>query len=105
MPIWKGKGDVQDPGKYKGITLLRHVMKVLEMILDERIRESVEMEIGEEQQGVRKGRRTTDGMFMLRQLVEKRLELQGEMALGFVDLEKAYDTVPREMVMATLRWM
>ena len=27
------------------------------------------------------------------------------MALEFVDLEKAFDTVPREMVMATLRWM
>ena len=27
------------------------------------------------------------------------------MALGFVDLEKAFVTVPREMVMATLRWM
>ena len=37
--------------------------------------------------------------------MEKRLEVQGEMALGFVDLEKAYDTVPKEMVMATLRWM
>ena len=38
-------------------------------------------------------------------MVEKRLEVQGSMALGFVDLEKAFDTVPREMVMATLRWM
>ena len=38
-------------------------------------------------------------------MVEKRLELQGSMALGFVDLEKAFDTVPREMVVATLRWM
>ena len=27
------------------------------------------------------------------------------MALAFVDLEKAFDTVPREMTMATLRWM
>ncbi len=27
------------------------------------------------------------------------------MALGFVDLEKAFDTVPREMVLATLRWV
>ena len=44
-------------------------------------------------------------MFMLGQLVEKRLEVQGEMALGFVDLEKAYKTVLREMVMVTLRWM
>ena len=30
----------------------------------------------------------------------------GHMALGFVDLDKkAFDTVPREMVMAMLRWM
>ena len=27
------------------------------------------------------------------------------MAVWFVDLEKAFDTVPREMVMATLLWM
>ena len=38
-------------------------------------------------------------------MVEKRLEVQGSMVLGFVDLENAFDTVPREMVMATLRWM
>ena len=38
-------------------------------------------------------------------MVEKRLEVQGSMDLGFVDLEKAFDRVPREMVMATLRWM
>ena len=44
-------------------------------------------------------------MYVLRQMVEKRLELQGSLALGFVDLERAYDTVPREMVRATLRWM
>ena len=31
--------------------------------------------------------------------------MQGRMAVGFVGLEKAYDTVPREMVMATVRWM
>ena len=38
-------------------------------------------------------------------LVEKRLEMQGHMAFAFVDLEKAFDTVPRKMAMATLRWM
>ena len=44
-------------------------------------------------------------MYVLRQMVEKILEIQGSMALGFVDLEKAFDTVPRDMVMVTLRWM
>ena len=43
-------------------------------------------------------------MYVLREMVEKRLEVQGSMAVGFVDMEKAFDTVPREMVMATLRW-
>ena len=52
-----------------------------------------------------KGRGTADGMYVLRQMVEKRLEIQGSMAPGFVDLEKAFDTVPTEKVMATLRWM
>ena len=47
----------------------------------------------------------TDGMFALRQLVEKMLEMQGRMAVGFVELEKPYDTVTREMVTATVRWM
>ena len=47
----------------------------------------------------------TDGKFALRQLVEKRLEMQLGMAFGFVHQKKAYNTVPREMVMVTLRWM
>ena len=103
VPIWKRKGDVQDPGKYRGITLLSHIIKLLERILDVRIRKKVEQELGEEQQGFRKGRGTTDGMFALRQMVEKRLEMQGRTAVGFVNLEKAYDK--GEMVMATVRWM
>ena len=35
------------------------------------------------------GRGTADGMYVLRQMVEERLEVQGSMALGFVDLEKS----------------
>ena len=38
-------------------------------------------------------------------MVEKRLEVQGSMAMGFVDLDKAFETVPRKMMMATLRWI
>ena len=105
VPIWKRKGDTQDPGKYIGITLLSHIMKLLERMLGKRLHERAEPELGEEQLGFRKGRGTTDGMFSLMQLVEKRLEEQGHMALAFVDLEKAFDTVPRKMAMATLRWM
>ena len=105
VPIWKMKGDVHDPQKYTIITLLVQVLKLLERGLDARIRRRVGYDFGEEHQGFRKGRGTADGMYVLRQMIEKRLEVQGSMALGFVDLEKAFDTLPREMVMATLRWM
>ena len=44
-------------------------------------------------------------MYVLRHMVGQRLEVHGSMALGYVDLEKAFDTVPREMVMSTLHWM
>ena len=101
VPVWKRKGDVRDPGKYRGITLLSHVLKVLERILDGRMRRIVECEMGEEQQGFRRG--MADGMFTLRQLVENKLEGQENMALRFIELEKAYDTVPKDMAMATLR--
>ena len=105
VPTLKRKGDEHDPGKYRGNTLLSQVLKLLERVLDARIRRTVEGDFGEEQQGFRKGRGSADGMYVLRQMVVKRLEVHGSMALGFVDLEKAFGTVPREMVMATLQWM
>ena len=97
---------MRDPGNYRGITLLSQVLKLLERVLDARLRRTVEGDSWEEQQGFRKGRGTSDGIYVLRQMVEKRLELQGRMSLGFVELGNAFDTfLPRDMVMATLRWM
>ena len=105
VPIWKRKGDVHDPEKYRGITLVSKILKLLERALYARIRRRVEGDFGEEQQGFRKRRGTSYVRYVLRQMVEKIMEVEGSMALGFVDLEKAFDTVPREMLMATLRWM
>ena len=41
VPVWNRKWDVHDPGKYRGITLLSHVLNVLERIMGGRIRKSV----------------------------------------------------------------
>ena len=58
---------IHDPVRCRGITLLSRVMKLQERFLDQRIREWVEQEIGEEQQTFRKGRGVMDGMFTLRE--------------------------------------
>ena len=42
VPIWKRKGDAQVQGKYRVITVPSHIMKLLERILDKRLRERVE---------------------------------------------------------------
>ena len=67
VPTWKRKGDVNDPGKYSGITLLSQVLKLLERVLDARIRRRVEGDFGGArfQEGERNSRRDvrpeTDG--------------------------------------------
>ena len=41
IPIFKGKGDVRSCGNYRSIKLLEHGMKVIERILERRLRKVV----------------------------------------------------------------
>ena len=101
VPIYKQKGDPLECGNYRGIKLLEHLLKILERVLDQRLRTLVEVD--EMQYGFRKGRGTTDAIFVVKQLQEKHLEKQRDLYFTFVDLEKAYDRVPREVVYWCLR--
>ena len=53
----------------------------------------------------RKGRGTDGGLFAIRQNIEKRRDFRKNIAFGFVDLEKAIDTVPRDLAFAVMIWM
>jgi hypothetical protein len=48
----------------------------------------------EERAGFRAGRSTIDHVFCLKELIEKKLSVDQPLHLLFVDLEKAYDSVP-----------
>ena len=101
IPIFKNKGDVQSCSKFRGIKLISHSMKLWERVVERRLRS--ELTFNEQQYGFMPGKSTTDALFALRVLMEKYREGQKELHCVFVDLEKAYDKVPREEVWYCMR--
>ena len=74
LNLYKGKGDALNRGNYRGLKLTEHVMKIMERVVDEMIREMVE--IDEMQFAFVPGRGTTYAIFIIRQLQEKFLHLK-----------------------------
>ena len=99
--LYKGKGDALERGNYRGLKLTDQVMKVLERIVDGLIRQVVS--IDDSQFGFVPGRGTTDAIFVIRQLQEKYLAANKRLYMAFVDLEKAFDRVPRKVIWWALR--
>ena len=99
--VFKGKGDALECSSYRGIKLTEHVMKVLERVVEKRVRDSINLD--DMQLGLRPGRGTTDAIFIVRQVQEKYLTKGKELWIAFVDLEKAFDRVPRDVVWWALR--
>ena len=71
-------------------------MKIQERIVDGLIRQVVS--IDDSQFGLVLGRGTTDAIFVVLQLQEKYLAVNKRIYMAFVDLEKAYDCVPRMFI-------
>ena len=88
-------------GSYRGIELLEHAMKVVERIFEHRIRQQID--IDDTQFGFMKGKGTTDTIFIVRQMQEKFRAKGKKLYFGFVDLEKAFNMLPREVIRWTMR--
>jgi hypothetical protein len=101
VSIYKGKGDAMECGSYRGVKLLEHPMKVFERVIESRVRSIGE--INGMQFGFSVGKGTTDAIFLVRQMQEKFLDKRKDLWMAFVDLEKAFDRVPRQVVWWALR--
>ena len=77
---------------------MSHAFKVYERILEKRLRACVEPKLGEWQSGFRKGRGTSDMIFTLKMIFEKSWEWDEDKYIAFLDLEKAFDRVPRQKI-------
>ena len=78
--------------------LLEHALKVIERVIERRIREKVKIDAMQFEYMPGKG--TTNAIFTVRQMQEKYGCKRKKFYFAFVDLEKAFDRVPREVT----RW-
>ncbi|ETN68607.1 reverse transcriptase [Necator americanus] len=101
VPVWKGKGDIADCTLYRPIRLLCHTMKVFERVLEARLREIVSVSLN--QCGFVKDCSTVDAIHAVRILLEKHREKNRSVHLAFLDLEKAFDRVPHELLWMSMR--
>ena len=99
-----GKKSVCD--NYRGISLLSIAGKILARVILNGVNGKLTDRIYSESQcGFRKGRGTTDMIFCLRQMQEKAREHKSALYMAFIDLSKAFDTVPRSSLWVVLEKM
>jgi len=73
VPIYK-RGDRKDCSNYRGISLLPITYKILSNILLSKLTPQAEEIIGYHQSGFRRNRYSTDHIFCISQILEKKLE-------------------------------
>ena len=98
--IYKGK-DVTNCVGHRGVKLLEHGMKIIERVLEKRIRALVEVD--NMQFGFMSGRGMTDALFIARRMQEEYREKDTKLYMCFVDLEKAFGRVQKRVMQWVLK--
>ena len=92
------KGDLSSCNNWRGIMLLSIPGKVLSRIILERLKTALDMTLRDEQAGFRQDRSCTDHIATMRIIVEQSLEWQTPLYTVFVDFQKAFDSVDRDVI-------
>ena len=96
-PIYKSKGDAENPENYRPITILSCFSKLFTSVLNARLTKFVDVNdiLEENQAGFRKGYSTADQIFSLHALIEILKARKMKLFCVFVDFRKAFDSVWR----------
>jgi len=99
IPIFKEKEDVQECGHYRGIQLMKIWKKIIDL---RRLLIRSDTSVSKNQFGFMPGKSIMKSIFCVRQVMEKFREKKKKLCMIFIDLEKIYDRVPREVLKWTL---
>lgn len=97
------KGDPKNIGNYRPISLLPSLYKLFSSIIEKRISTTLEKSQPIEQAGFRKSYSTIDHIHSLELLVEKYQEYRRPLYIGFVDYQKAFDTILHNSIWKALQ--
>uniref|UniRef100_A0A8D9DT62 Craniofacial development protein 2 n=1 Tax=Cacopsylla melanoneura TaxID=428564 RepID=A0A8D9DT62_9HEMI len=97
------KGSATECSNYRTIALLSHASKILLNIIKNRLKRRIDTHLGEDQFGFRSQTGTREAILALRQILERRIDVNEDTYLAFVDLEKAFDKVDWSLLFETLR--
>jgi len=97
--------DPRLPLKYRGISLLSTVYKIFSTILNNRLNHCSEEHnlLADEQNGFRRDRSCLDHVYSLNTILRNRKRNGLSTFVGFVDMEKAFDRVDRNLLFYKLR--
>lgn len=97
--LYKGQGKPkEEPNSYRLITLQSNVAKLFAAVINGRLQNTYDGHLNEAQNGFRHDRWGSDNLFILTQLIELTQKTGREMYVAFLDLEKAYDSIPHHIL-------
>ena len=102
------KDTLDDPDNYRGMAISSCLSKLYSIILLNRLTEEANKRqfISVNQIGFKKGKRTTDHVFVLQTLIDKILKHEKrKLFVAYIDFRKAYDSVNRNDLFFKLKQM
>jgi hypothetical protein len=92
VPIYK-KSDKTECSKYRGISLFPTIYKILSITLLSKLNPYAEEIIGDHQCGFRRNRSTTDQIFCICHILERKWEYNEAVSQLFIEFKEAYNSV------------
>ena len=100
-PIYK-KGDPGQKGNYRPISVLSAMSKIFERIMSEQINQVMAGTLSPLLSGFRQGHSTQNALFRVVEIWKKHLDMTGIVGTILMDLSKAYDCIPHDLLIAKL---
>ena len=97
------KGDKTLLKNYRPISLLSQIYKTFSRVILNRVAKRLDDFQPPEQAGFRRGYGTTDHIHTLRQIIQKTEEYNQPLCIGFVDYEKAFDSIETWAILNSLQ--